>query len=206
MPASELFSEIRVGAFAQRLIRGHIDRAFAISSTGSARHNAERLIQSEIADLLGQAAQSVNLDPWRARQGILKGKKIPYLQVDRRGGDEPKTTLHGVYRPAEGIHLSCEGLIIESKSLPLTIYTALQGKLESMLERGAFDKEEKSTLSRLIDLSIPDYDPVVTSYETKYLLGGEQLDLRTEQSTLTWPDFRKEMEDHISRRKGKAFD
>lgn len=203
---SELFSHIEVGAFAQRLIRGHIDRAYATMSTGSARHKSERLMQSEITDLLGQAASTVNVDAWKSRQGILKGRRIPYLQVDRKTGEEKREVLHGVYRPGEGIHLSCEGLIIESDALPITIYTALQAKLEALLERGVFEGEERPRLSGLIDLSIPGYDPIVTAYETKNILAGEQLDLRTEQATLSWPEFRKEMETMIQSRQGQSHD
>lgn len=203
---SELFSHIEVGAFAQRLIRGHIDRAYATMSTGSARHKSERLMQSEITDLLGQAASTVNVDAWKSRQGILKGRRIPYLQVDRKTGKEKREVLHGVYRPGEGIHLSCEGLIIESDALPITIYTALQAKLEALLERGVFEGEERPRLSGLIDLSIPGYDPIVTAYETKNILAGEQLDLRTEQATLSWPEFRKEMETMIQSRQGQSHD
>lgn len=203
---SELFSHIEVGAFAQRLIRGHIDKAYATMSTGSARHKSERLMQSEIADLLGQATSTVNVDAWRSRQGILKGRRIPYLQVDRKTGENEREILHGVYRPGEGIHLSCEGLIIESDALPITIYTALQAKLEAMLERGVFEGEERPTLSRLIDLSIPGYDPIVTAYETKNILAGEQLDLRTDQPTIAWRHFRREMEDMIKGREGQKHD
>lgn len=203
---SELFSHIEVGAFAQRLIRGHIDRAYATMSTGSARHKSERLMQSEIKDLLGQATSTVNVDAWRSRQGILKGKRIPYLQVDRKTDEDKREILHGVYRPGEGIHLSCEGLIIESDALPLTIYTALQAKLETLLERGAFEGDKRPALSHLIDLSIPGYDPIVTSYETKNILAGEQIDLRTEQATMSWPEFRKEMENMIQNRQGQSHD
>ena len=203
---SELFSDIEVGAFAQRLIRGHIERAYATMSTGSAKHKSERLMQSEITDLLGQTASTVNVDAWKSRQGILKGRRIPYLQVDRKTAEDEREVLHGVYRPGEGIHLSCEGLIIESEALPLTIYTALQAKLEAMLERGVFEGEERPTLSRLIDLSIPGYDPVVTAYETKNILAGEQIDLRTDQPTVAWPDFRREMEEMIKGREGQNHD
>lgn len=203
---SGMFSKIEVGAFAQRLIRGHIDRAYATMSTGSARHKSERLMQSEITDLLGQAVSTVNVDPWKSRQGILKGRRIPYLQVDRKTSDNEREVLHGVYRPGEGIHLSCEGLIIESDALPITLYTGLQAKLEAMLERGVFDGEGRPSLARVIDLSIPGYDPIVTGYETKNILAGEQLDLRTDQDTMPWPEFRREMEGIIEGREGRIHD
>ena len=203
---SEIFSRVDVGAFAQRLIRGHIDKAYASMSTGSAKHKSERLMQSEITDLLGQVTSTVNIDAWKLRQDVLKGKRVPYLQVDRKTGEDEREVLHGVYRPGEGIHLSCEGLIIESDALPLTIYTSLQAKLEAMLERGIFETEKRPTLSSIIDLSIPDYDPFVTSYETKNLFGGEQIDIKTDQPTMLWSQFSQEIENIIEGRSGQAFD
>ena len=202
----ELFSEVRVGAFARRLVTGHIDHGFATMSTGSAKHRAERLLISELPDLLGQASATLDLKPWKVKQGILTGRKIPYLQVNRHTVEDPRETLHGVYRAGEGIHLSCEGLIIDSDSLPLTLYTALQAKLEHLLEKGTFETDSRPRLSTLIDLSIPGYDPVVTSYETKYIMGGEQMDLRTDQPTTPWPEFRREIEASIKGREGRAFD
>jgi len=204
---SGLFSDVRVGAFAACLIQAHTDRAFATSSTGSARHKIERLLENELPDLLGDVTNTVDLDPWRVRQGALRGKKRPYLQIEHADKDGSKgNLLHGVYWPGSGILLTCIGLDIEADALPLTLYTGLQGKLEAMQGRGMFDAEDRPNLSRLIDLSIPGYDPRITGYRTETVLGSETISIKTDQATIAWPEFRKTMLEQIETRTGRDHD
>tara|TARA_B100000953_G_scaffold61387_1_gene48844 strand:- start:9848 stop:10459 length:612 start_codon:yes stop_codon:yes gene_type:complete len=202
---TQMFEDVRVGAFAQYLIKTHINRAFATSSTLSARHNAERLMQSELTDLIGQATTTYNLEPWKTRQEIQNGRRVPYLQVDR-SGQPVRETLYGIYRPDEGMYLSCEGLTIESDALPLTLYTALLSRLSEIGEPGVFVCPDKPRLSQLIDLSIPGYDPIVTGYEMKAIFGDDMVDMKTEQGFVRWPEFRDSMEKMIEGREGRPYD
>lgn len=202
---TQMFEKVRVGAFAQYLIKAHISRVFASSSTLSARHNAERLIQVELTDLIGQAATTHNLEPWQTRNEIQNGRRVPYLQVDR-SGEPVRETLYGIYRPDKGMYLSCEGLTIEHNALPITLYTALLSRLSEISEPGVFVCSDKPRLSQLIDLSIPGYDPIVTGYEMKAIFGDDMVDMKTEQGFVRWPEFRASMEEMIKGREGRLYD
>lgn len=202
---TQLFQDVRIGAFAQHLIKSHVSRAFATSSTLSARHNCERLMQSELTDLIGQATPTISLNPWEPRKELEHGRNIPYLQLDR-SGEPVRETVYGIYRPAEGVFLTCEGFDIERDALPLTIYTALISRLGEIGEPGTFVCESKPRLSQLVDLSVPGYDPIITGYEVRQIFSDEHLGLKTEQGFVLWPEFRATMESMIEGREGRPYD
>lgn len=196
-------NQTKIGAFAQRLLKAHADHCFATSSTESAKANVMRLLDEDINSLLNGNADSVDLKPWRSRQGPLKGRKTPYVQTSQADG---VTMIDGIYRPGNGIFLTCESLDIDADALPLALYTSLQGKLEAMNDAGVFASEKRPRLKQLIDLSIPDYDPVVTGYLARNLFGSDEISIRTDQPSMDWYEFRLELEQIIETRQGRDYD
>jgi hypothetical protein len=120
-------------------------------------------------------------------------QKTPYLQVNRPVREGNIETLHGVYRPIEGVLLSCEGALIESDALPDSIYHAIQSRLKNLLGKDADEDvpqgQNLPCLTEIIDLKICGYDPLITDYNVITHFGTQMVSIETSQPTVSWSEM-----------------
>lgn len=193
--------DIEVGALAQNMIRSHVQTLFSRSSTGSAKHLSTRLIEEDIPAIFQDG--ELTLNPWKVNATSLKGRKHPFIRADSKNG---KTLITGVFVSSEGVTLDCNGINIEDKAYPSVIFVKLLAGIQDLDEKGVFTAEEKTPITKIIDINVPGYDPPATGYKLENIFGGEKIVIETAQNTIKWQDFKAEMISFIDNKVGHAYD
>ena len=192
-----------IGSFARYLIQKHIDRLFATMSRESARHIAQRMITQDLPEFELDGFQSYDIHCWDWQNSTDDDRRTPYLTMSTID-DSEQHAIYGIFRPAKGIFLSCEALRIDYDTFPQAVISSMQER--SIAEHQTESSANHYTLSQLIDLTIPDYDPKVIGYTTTDFGDSEDLNLTLENDFIPWNDFLETMEKAIATRRGKDFD